>query len=242
MGETDQPSALNTYYDCAFRAMITAWRRTFTRPDLPFDFVLLAPWSTDNRNLPPTRLAQLNATTLPGVGYAAAYDLGDPGAPLPGHPRFKQAIGARFAAALLHDLYGGSGVAYQGPRFVSASAAPRAGGALNVTVTFAADTLGGCESGHPLVLNHTVESTCPADIPAASCATFAARTSDGVWREATASTLTADETALVFTVDGAPAGATVVATRGMHATWPLATLTNGCGFPVQPWREGAWQP
>ena len=235
--ETSRDSLANSYYACAFPALITAWRARFQERSLPFLFVLLAPWDGPNDLLPATRLAQLNATLLPSVGYASAYDRGDPNAPLPGHPRDKATIGTRMTAVALNLVYGQGSVAYRGPVF-SSRASSGSGSALTVTISFDGSTLSDCGTGAPLVLNRTV--ACPP-LSIGSCEAFAVYTSEGTWRNASAS-LTPDGTQLVLGVEGAAAGTTALGSRGMHAAWPLAVLSNGCGLPVQPWREGAWGP
>ena len=56
----------------------TAGLICFARPKLCCHCCCRARSGGDTNQLPPTRLAQLNATTLPNVGMSAAYDLGDP--------------------------------------------------------------------------------------------------------------------------------------------------------------------
>ena len=240
VGETNTTASANFSYDCAFRARITSWRAHFLQPALPFVFALLAPWAVggggNTAALPPTRLAQLNATTLPAVGMAAAYDLGDALSPWPGHPRDKQDVGVRMAASLLAIAYGQAAVVHTGPQYAS-MAATGTGAALRVAVSFKAGTTADCGTGVALRLNTSVACPTPT-IPAQDCEGFAVRTSDGVWRAIPPAgvSLSADGSQLVLAVAAAPAGATAVGTRGMHADWPLAMLHNGCGFPVEPWR------
>lgn len=112
-------------YRCFFRALIQDWRRQFSLPALPFNFVQLQPCG-----IPPAqRYAQAAALGLPGVAMATAVDLLDPGAPgtqpCPGfnqsascanpygmcHTRWKDEIAQRLAAVTAHALFNGTTLA-----------------------------------------------------------------------------------------------------------------------------------
>ena len=67
-----QPSV----YACAFPAMINQWKKDFGSSPA-FLYVVMEPWIT-TAPLAQLRDAQLAAQAIPGVGYGAAVDIGDP--------------------------------------------------------------------------------------------------------------------------------------------------------------------
>jgi len=211
-------------------------RKKLANPVMPFSLVDLAAWvksGSNYTNLPHTRLALLNATKAPNVTAAMAYDLGDTGTPWPGHPRSKQPIGARLAANLLVTAYGRAGVQATGPTYASSRAAGApAAGALAVNISFTPASI-----GRGLRLNATVACPTADGVPAVVCEAFGVQTSDRVWHTSPRAALTADGAGLQLVVTGVASGLTAIATRGMFADWPVASLSNADGFPCTPWLE-----
>jgi len=241
----DQPS----YYACALPALISDLRAKLSQPALPFAFYLLAPWVKSGSNftaLPLTRLAQLhNTSLLANVGVAPAHDLGDPATPWPGHPRYKQEVGARFAAvALAGAAFNASGGApFLAPRFESSrlSADGR-----SVTVAFAPSGLAPSCGGR-LALN--LSAACPTaqGVPAAVCEGVAVQDASGAWVASAADGSGAGQLAVALGADGAslvltlPASAPgpARASRGYFADWPVILLRNCAGWPALPWLADA---
>lgn len=176
----------------------------------------------------------------------------------PVHFRRKQAFSARFAAAVLDEVYGLPGHPHPYPVVAKTAGAVVDGGAtLQVTVTFAPGSVG---SAGPLMLNESA-TACPAGGPPsnfsyASCAWPQIQGSDGVWRNATLS-VGADGASVVMSapatppaqlaaIDGLeadtslPAGissgsVTPVACAYGWGVWPMAFLFTADGFPALPW-------
>lgn len=153
------------WYACTFPALISRWRQELSDGDLPFIFVQLAPFNgTDGWE--DIRQAQLSALSLPSVAYATMVDNGDPTSPYGTyHPRNKQLIGARLAAAALDIVYG----------MPSHWRAPELAGAIftqtGTTATVTATFRPGSLSPHGLAV---VPASCPTNetIAAAACADF----------------------------------------------------------------------
>jgi len=104
-------------YACRFPAMIRDWRLKFDLPDLSFFFVQLAGYNETKLDWPKFRAAQMAATQLPKVAYAAAIDLGDPSSPCESiHPRRKQEVGRRLSLSVRSIQYEErGGLVYTGP-------------------------------------------------------------------------------------------------------------------------------
>ena len=222
-GENDADNWV--WYACGFPAFVADVRSGLGAPALPWAFVLLSAWvksgTGDNLDhLPRTRLAQLAALGAPNVSCAPAYDLGDVASPWPGHPRGKQPVAARLAAAL--------SVGAGAPAYASSAPAAAPSGALAVRVS-----LGGARAGGLLL---RPQPDCPAGVPPGMCEGFSLQTSDGAWHPAQAA-LTPQGDALLLSVSGTGTLA-ANATRAMFANWPLASLYNEARFPVLPWLEG----
>ena len=241
----DQPA----YYSCALPAFIADLRAKLAQPTLPFAFYLLAPWVKSGANfsaLPLTRLAQLfNTSTLVNVAVAPAHDLGDPSTPWPGHPRFKQAVGARFAAVALAGAAFNASASppWLAPRFESSSLS--ADGRA-VTVSFASSGLA-ASCGGRLVLNLSVACPTAEGVPAAVCEGFAVQDADGAWVAAATDGSGAGPLSVALGDDGAsvvltlPPSAPAPArmSRGFFADWPVVTLRNCAGWPALPWLAAA---
>jgi sialate O-acetylesterase len=161
------------WYACAFQVMIASWRASLANPRFWFGFVQLAPFiGPAGTGWADTRQAQLAALNLPYTAYATAVDSGDPQAPFGSyHPRNKQIVGSRLAAAALDTLYGVP-TAWRGPEFAAASwesSGTAAGSTITVTVTFQP---GSVPEGTGLVLR---PASCPVDegVPPSLCSDFA---------------------------------------------------------------------
>ena len=136
-GESDGDTRARALdYGDRFGAMITAWRHAWGRPELPFYFVQLAPFSgpvsraTHARPVgvdrwPLVRDGQRQALGLSGTGMAITMDVGDVGI----HPPTKGPVGRRLARHALVDLYGRSTVR-SGP--IARSARLLSGGRVEV--------------------------------------------------------------------------------------------------------------
>jgi sialate O-acetylesterase len=234
------------WYRCGLPAFIADMRAKFglsadASAGMPalFTVVGISSWNSSGTqwdNVPAIRAAQVSAVDGVTVGYAASYDHGDLASPWPGHPRYKQPVGERAAAAALALAYGfggSDGPVWRGPTYASA-AVSSSGGSAVVTVTFAPGSLG---TSGKLALNTSL--ACPAGLAPQACEGFAVQTSDGVWhadaRGQVAVGVTADGARLTLTLPQLGAGLTVNATRAMWANWPLASLHNDAGLPVVPW-------
>ena len=96
-------------YRRAFRMLIRDWRDHWAIGEFPFYFVQLASYNENNGNSKngstwaELREAQLMTLSLPNTGMAVTTDIGD-SADI--HPRNKQDVGKRLAAAALKNVYG----------------------------------------------------------------------------------------------------------------------------------------
>ena len=101
-------------YRTLFPNLITAWRDTFERPELPFFFAQIAPFDYEGDIGEAARLreAQAMALELPATGMAVTLDVGDP---LDIHPLPKRPVGERLAAHALRTVYGRDDVVAHGP-------------------------------------------------------------------------------------------------------------------------------
>jgi sialate O-acetylesterase len=112
-------------YRKAFPLMITDWRQRWGQGDFPFYFVQLASFNAGNgnsehgSNWAELREAQTMTLSLPNTGMAVTTDIGNA---KDIHPRNKQDVGKRLAAAALHDLYGKTTLVYSGPVYESMNA------------------------------------------------------------------------------------------------------------------------
>ena len=128
-GESNQMRA--NQYERLMRDLITDWRFHFSQGEIPFLQVVLAGYRsvTDydpDANWPLIREAQVRAAEATGNLVASAVDAGDVEDI---HPKDKETVGRRLAAAALAQIYG-SGEEGSGPLFRSVT---RSGNALLVS-------------------------------------------------------------------------------------------------------------
>jgi sialate O-acetylesterase len=113
-GESNASPERVSLYARLFRTMIQDWRRAWGQGDFPFLFAQLANFKAGpNARWPELREAQLEALALKNTGMAVTIDVGDPNDI---HPRDKQTVGARLAAAARAVSYG-ENIVYSGPLF-----------------------------------------------------------------------------------------------------------------------------
>mgnify|MGYP001115387893 CR=1 FL=1 len=105
------------YYE-KMKALIAGWRDLWQRPDLPFYFVQLAPYTYggDPERLPGIWEAQTAALSIPNTGMAVTVDIGNI---KDIHPTNKQDVGKRLALWALTKTYGKQGLVYSGPLYKS---------------------------------------------------------------------------------------------------------------------------
>ena len=108
-------------YRKSFPLLINNWRQLWKQGDFPFYFVQLASFnasngtSKDGSSWAELREAQTLTLQLPNTGMAVITDIGEP---TDIHPKNKQDVGKRLAAAALHDTYG-QNIVYSGPVYQS---------------------------------------------------------------------------------------------------------------------------
>lgn len=219
-------------YACLFPATIRAWRAAFSSscPLCPFLFTELAAIhsSKGEGNFSALRLAQHAALALPRVAMATAIDLGDPLSPYSHwHPRDKQTVGARLAAAAARLMYaGGVKVNASGPALVSCVATRGAEG-MSVSLTFSPG------AGDEVTLKGTAgcEACCPSPGTVSSMVEARVAASDK-WeglRLDSVSGVTA-----VFSLPGPSRGDSPVSIRYAWAAFPQCVFVNVAGWPASP--------
>jgi sialate O-acetylesterase len=117
-GESDaysEQAALE--YQVKFRELINAWRANWVEPAMPFYWVQLASFDTNDGDqlVKPwaiLRESQTAILTMPNTGQALALDVGNP---KDIHPRDKKTVGERLANIALHKTYGELSLHYRGP-------------------------------------------------------------------------------------------------------------------------------
>ncbi|MGQ0628268.1 MAG: sialate O-acetylesterase [Phycisphaerales bacterium] len=105
-------------YRTLFPAMISDWRAAFSRPEMPFYFVQIAPfgYGNDTGQAAQLRDAQASALSMAGTGMVVTLDIGDP---KDIHPRDKKTVGQRLAAWALCRTYGFPATECAGPYLTS---------------------------------------------------------------------------------------------------------------------------
>jgi sialate O-acetylesterase len=122
-GESNAIRPRGEEYFTIFPAMIADWRDKFDQPEMPFYFVQLPNFTSNEPNTiwryPVVRQAQLETMrSVPHTGMAVTLDLGEA---KDIHPRNKHDVGRRLAAWALVDTYGVEGMVKSGPIFKDAS-------------------------------------------------------------------------------------------------------------------------
>ncbi|MBK1827172.1 sialate O-acetylesterase [Haloferula rosea] len=104
-------------YRWKMEALIEGWRQCFERPDAPFLYAQLAPFSygqDPKDTLPKIWVAQTKALEIPHTGMAIINDIGD----LKDiHPRNKSEVGRRLSLLARAHTYGESELVSSGPLF-----------------------------------------------------------------------------------------------------------------------------
>jgi sialate O-acetylesterase len=103
-------------YRHLFRAMIEDWRARWGEADMPFLFVQLANFKS-NQYWPVLRESQTEALSLRNTGMALAIDIGESSDI---HPKNKQDVGHRLALAARHVVYH-EPIEYSGPMYRQAT-------------------------------------------------------------------------------------------------------------------------
>ena len=101
------------------QALIGGWRNVWKKPNLPFYFVQLAPFTYggDPKRLPGIWQAQLTAVrSIPNTGMAVTTDISNL---RDIHPKNKQDVGKRLALWALAKNYGKKDITYSGPLYKS---------------------------------------------------------------------------------------------------------------------------
>ena len=216
------------YYACQQNAMIESWRSAFANPDLLFLYVPLEPWTgccNPASILPVFRGLQDAALTLPHVGYGTAIDIGDPTSPFTAiHPRNKQLVGLRLAAAAL-TLYYGKPTPYLTPSLASAIPGTN-GSVLSVAVTLK-------DVPSKLV---PASDHCKVElgVPAGECGYPTIWGSDGKAYNATIA-VGADGKSVVLSANASAPGVAVAAHAYGFNTFPINLIYSAEGLPLQPW-------
>lgn len=113
---TDKPEL----YKKLFPAFVQQWRAFFKSPDLPFYYVQLAPWQSENKDeLDWAWFRQTQMELLSQVSNVGMVTTGDAGSEIFIHPPYKIKVGERLAYWALAKTYGVSGIAYSGPLYHS---------------------------------------------------------------------------------------------------------------------------
>lgn len=115
-GESNASEAHAYKYRRLFGGMIQDWRNRWNEGDIPFLFVQLANFKS-NQWWPIVRESQTETLRLRNTGMAVTIDIGE-SADI--HPKNKQDVGKRLALAALHGTYG-KAVEYSGPEFQQAT-------------------------------------------------------------------------------------------------------------------------
>ncbi len=106
-------------YTEKMKALILGWRKVWSRDDLPFYYVQIAPYYYGNENpyiLAEFWEAQAAALALPHTGMVVTNDIGNV---RDIHPKNKQEVGRRLALIALAKTYGRKDITWSGPTFKS---------------------------------------------------------------------------------------------------------------------------
>jgi len=223
-----------SWYACAFPALITDWRTKLGSPNAWFGFVHLAGYNYGaNPSVGDTRQYQLSALTLSNVGYSTAIDVGTYGDI---HPKDKQTVSKRLINSALNMVYGHTTIQYLFPRYSKAAYAVD-GTTITATIAFSAAGLGtGLTTTVPQEVVTAQGNICPgADN---TCGWPQIILNDNSTINATA-TLTSDRQGLVFTGTAPKTGMMATHTSFGRISWPVCKFFNSYGLPVIPWSNYA---
>jgi len=198
------------YYE-KMKALITGWRSTWQKPNLPFYYVQLAPYRYGGS---PERLAgiweaQLKTLSVPHTGMAVTVDIGNR---TDIHPKNKQDVGKRLGLWALAKDYGKKDLVYSGPLYKSMKVKDDA-----VTISF----------------NHVGGGLVSRDDKPLSHFTIAGE--DKVFVEATA---TIEGGSVVVRAEGVKKPLAV--RFGWHQE-AEPNLSNKNGLPASPFRTDSWK-
>eukprot|EP00026_Physarum_polycephalum_P015203 Phypoly_transcript_15832.p1 GENE.Phypoly_transcript_15832~~Phypoly_transcript_15832.p1 ORF type:complete len:252 (+),score=21.24 Phypoly_transcript_15832:101-856(+) len=217
-------------YACLEPLMIEDWRSKFgSGYSFPFLYVIIGPWIADVSGSIPVadlRVAQMSALSLPGVGYASAFDLGDPDSPFTSiHPRNKQAVGARLVNAARNLIYGEQDLSWMGPFFHTATQSQK-DRTVTILVTFSTYGTDGL---------YYQDNSCPDGVHSDLCANWEVQLEDGKWHAATKAESATNSNTVTITFD-IPlfSKGPVIGIRYAYSIWPVATLYSAEGLPAIP--------
>ncbi|AHF93453.1 9-O-acetylesterase [Opitutaceae bacterium TAV5] len=197
-------------------ALITGWRKQFAQGDLPFYWVQLSSYKSEDAqgtDYAFLREAQTQCLALPDTGQAVTIDIGNANNI---HPRNKREAARRLALVALRHTYGQTGLVDHGPAFASAV---REGAAMRV---------------HFQPADMDQQST--LDSPRAPAPSgFELAGADKVFYPAEARI---DGRTVVVTSDRVPVP---LAVRYAWRNAPSAGLFNPDGLPACPFRSDDWR-
>ena len=244
--------ASETYYraqwwGCSIQALISDWRSVLHDDTIFFVVQQLHAWlHTDDIGLAVFRHAQAKALLLPGVAMAVAFDGGDPASAMAGapggtvHSHQKFIPGRRSAAAFAGALYK-LPVAFVSPAYQAATARSFS----NATHTVLKVVVAVATASPPLTLRgwepESNSSHCPTEraINASYCSWFGIQANDaanfqGTWYNATPA-IGEDGVSVVLTAVAPGPGKAVVATSNGWSDWPVTTVYDSAGLPLNTW-------
>lgn len=107
-------------YAAMLKVMVGEWRKAFKNEKLPFVYAQIAPYKYDSPGMAIVVRDQ-QRLALDSIPNSALVVIGDLGDLADIHPHNKVDAGARFANAVLSEVYGKTGFLYKAPLFKSAS-------------------------------------------------------------------------------------------------------------------------
>ena len=210
------------------KALVDGWRDLWQTPDLPFYWVQLANFTSDN-NRPGggdgyarVRMAQLDAVRLmpKNTGVAVTIDIG---MTHDIHPQNKYDVGLRLARWALRDVYGQKDLVPSGPLYKEMKVE---GNAVRIAFDYA---------GTGLMVGKKDDRAPTVEDKGGKLARFAIAGEDRVWVWADAKI---DGNTVVVTSPDVPKP---VAVRYGYSANPLgANLYNREGLPASPFRTDKW--
>ncbi len=218
-------------YGVLFKGFIASWRKLFQKPDLPFGWCQLAPFTakakdpnTDDLTWVQLRASQQRTLALPHTGQAILIDAGEDGDI---HPRDKRTPGKRLAAWALNQVYGRD-VPFRGPHATDVRAE---GDRLVVTFADCGRGLKVKDLGpkYVRVSSRNLMGDVVRNSPSAQVEGFAVRGADGTWFWADAATIQGNAIVVSSKHVAAP-----VAIRYAWSKNPWVNLYNSHDLPAEP--------